>query len=44
MTRLVPVLMSFKVVKAKVTQKVKRRDRVTVEPRNNGPKSSGKSL
>ena len=43
MTRLVPVLMIFKVVRAKVTQKVKGWDGGTVEPRNNGPKSSGKS-
>ena len=44
MTKLLPVLMIFKVVRAKVTQKYRRTERDTVEPRNNRPKSSGKSL
>ena len=44
MTKLVPVLMIFKVVRAKVTQKDKWTDRGTVKPHNNGPRSSEKSL
>ena len=43
MTMLVPVLIIFKIGKAKVKPRIKRRDRGTAEPRFNGPNSSVKS-
>ena len=41
---LVPVLIIFKIGKAKVTPRIRRRDRGTAEPRYNGPNSSVKYL